>query len=91
MCDHLSDANPLSDRNIATLSNFVFAHYGSANTAITGRRREPKRARLAAAREGRVSRISPPASRRTLARGSTAVAFLGIAFLLARRQKTAPS
>ncbi|WFU42317.1 cytochrome c [Bradyrhizobium sp. CB82] len=76
---HPSDANPLSDRNIAALSNFVLAHYGSADTAITEQQ-------VAEERQGGAS--SPLLA---LARGSTAiaaaVAFLGIALLLVRRRK----
>ncbi|MCC8939790.1 Fructose dehydrogenase cytochrome subunit [Bradyrhizobium ivorense] len=74
-----TDANPLSDRNIATLSNFVLTHYGSADTTITEQQ-------VAEARQG-----GPSSPLLALARGSTsivaAIAFLGVAFLLVRRRK----
>lgn len=74
-----TDANPLSDRNIAVLSNFVLTHYGSGDTTITEQQ-------VAEERQG-----GPSSPLLALARGTTAtataVAFLSIALLLVRRRK----
>jgi fructose 5-dehydrogenase cytochrome subunit len=55
---HPTDANALSDRNIATLGNYVLSHYGSADSTITEqqvaevRRGGPSSPLLALARGG---------------------------------------
>jgi fructose 5-dehydrogenase cytochrome subunit len=76
---HATDANPLSDRDIVVLGNYVLAHYGSADTAIT---------ELQVAEERRGGPSSPLLA---LARGGIAataiVVFLGVAFLIFRRRK----
>jgi mono/diheme cytochrome c family protein len=74
-----TDANALSDRDIAVLGNYVLTHYGSANTTITEQQ---------VAKERRGGPSSPLLA---LARGgmaaATIVVFLGIAFLIVRRRK----
>jgi mono/diheme cytochrome c family protein len=77
---HPTDANPLGDRDIAALGNYVLAHYGSAGTTIT----EPQ---VAEERRG-----GPSSPLLTLARAgmaAAAVVCLGIAFLMFRRRKSA--
>jgi len=78
---HATDANPLSDRNIVALGNYVLAHYGSADTAIT----EPQ---VAEERRG-----GPSSPLLVLARAGMAAAAivvcLAIAFLIFRRRKSA--
>jgi mono/diheme cytochrome c family protein len=78
---HTSDANPLSDRNIAALGNYVLTHYGSAETTITEQQ-------VAEERRG-----GPSSPLLALARGGIAAAavvvFLGIALLMFRRRKSA--
>ena len=78
---HPTDANPLSDRNIVALGNYVLAHYGSADTTIT----EPQ---VAEERRG-----GPSSPLLALARAGMAAAAivvcLGIAFLIIRRRKSA--
>jgi mono/diheme cytochrome c family protein len=77
---HTSDANPLSDRNIAALGNYVLTHYGS-DTTITEQ---------AVAEERRGGPSSPLLA---LARGGMAAAavvvLLGIALVMFRRRKSA--
>jgi mono/diheme cytochrome c family protein len=77
-----TDANALSDRNIAALGNYVLTHYGAADTAITEQQ-------VAEARRG-----GPSSPLLTLARGGMAAAAvivsLGIAFLIVRRRKFPP-
>ena len=74
-----TDANALSDRNIAALGNYVLTHYGSADTTITEQQ-------VAETRRG-----GPSSPLLALARGGMAAAavvvFLGIAFLIVRRRK----
>jgi mono/diheme cytochrome c family protein len=76
---HATDANPLSDRDIVVLGNYVLAHYGSADTAITEQQ-------VAEERRG-----GPSSPLLALARGGIAAAaivvFLGVAFLIFRRRK----
>jgi mono/diheme cytochrome c family protein len=75
-----TDANPLNDRDIAVLGNYVLAHYGSGDTTITvqqvaeGRRGGPSSPLLALARGG-------------IAAAVAVVVFLGIALLIVRRRK----
>ena len=76
---HATDANPLSDRNIVALGNYVLTRYGAADTTITEQQ-------VAEARRG-----GPSSPLLALARGGMAaaavVAFLGIAPLIFRRRK----
>jgi fructose 5-dehydrogenase cytochrome subunit len=78
---HATDANPLSDRNIVVLGNYVLTHYGSANTILTEqqvaeeRRGGPSSPLLALARAGIAA--------------AAVVACFGIAFLILRRRKNA--
>lgn len=76
---HATDANPLSDRNIAALANYVLTHYGSADTTITEQQ-------VAEERRG-----GPSSPLLALARGGIAAAavvvFLGIAFLIFQRRR----
>ena len=79
---HPTDANPLSDRNIAKLGNYVLTRYGSATTTIT-------EAEVAEVRRG--GPISPLLM---LARGGVAAAvivLLGIVFFVLKRRKTSSS
>jgi mono/diheme cytochrome c family protein len=77
---HATDANPLSDRDIVVLGNYVLAHYGSADTTITEQQ-------VAEERRG-----GPSSPLLALARGGMAAAavvvFLGIVFLIVRRRKS---
>ena len=76
---HATDANPLSDRDIVLLGNYVLTHYGSAGTTIT----EPE---IAEERRG-----GPSSSLVALARAGLAAAVVvvcsGIAFFVFRRRK----
>jgi fructose 5-dehydrogenase cytochrome subunit len=78
-----TDANPLRDRDIVVLGNYVLTHYGSADTAITEQQ-------VAEARRG-----GPSSPLLALARGGMAAAVvvvcLGIAFLIVRRRKSSVS
>ena len=80
---HPTDANPLSDRDITALGNYVLARYGSAGTAITEQQ-------VAEVRRG-----GPDSPLPALARGGVAAAIivvlLGIAFVVFRRRKTVSS
>jgi fructose 5-dehydrogenase cytochrome subunit len=80
---HSTDANPLGDRDIAVLGNYVLAHYGSADTTITEQQ-------VAEVRRG-----GPGSPLPELARGGVAAAviivLLGIAFVIFRRRKTSSS
>ena len=75
---HPTDANPLSDRDIVVLGNYVLTHYGSADTTITEqqvaevRRGGPSSPLLALARAGMAA--------------AAVVVLLGIAFLIFRRR-----
>lgn len=75
---HSTDANALSDRNIATLGNYVLTHYGSANTTITEEQ-------VAEVRRG-----GPSSPLLGLTRGGMAVAagivLLSAALLITRRR-----
>jgi len=77
---HATDANPLSDRDIVLVGNYVLAHYGSADTTITEQQ-------VAEERRG-----GPSSPLLALARGGIAAAavvvFLGIAFLIFPRRKS---
>jgi mono/diheme cytochrome c family protein len=77
---HATDANPLSDRDVVVLGNYVLAHYGSGDTTIT----EPQ---VAEERRG-----GPSSPLLALARAGMAAAavvvFLGIALLVHRRRKS---
>jgi mono/diheme cytochrome c family protein len=77
---HPTDANPLSDRNITALGNYVLTHYGPGDATITEQQ-------VAEVRRG-----GPSSPLLTLARGGMAaavVALLGISFLIFRRRKSA--
>jgi mono/diheme cytochrome c family protein len=80
---HPTDANPLSDRDIAVLGNYVLTHYGSARTIITEKQ-------VAEARQGGPGSLLP-----VLVRGGMAAAaiivLLGIAFVIFKRRKTSSS
>jgi mono/diheme cytochrome c family protein len=80
---HPTDANPLSDRDIAALGNYVLAHYGAADTTISEQQ-------VAEARRG-----GPGSPLPALARGGVAAAvivvLLGLAFVVFRRRKTSAS
>ena len=76
---HPTDANPLSDRNIAKLGNYVLTRYGSATTTITD-------AEVAEVRRG-----GPSSPLLMLARGGIAagvIVLLGLVFLLLKKRKT---
>jgi mono/diheme cytochrome c family protein len=78
---HPTDANPLSDRNIAALGNYVLTHYGSADTIITEQQ-------VAEVRWG-----GPSSPLLALARGGMAAAavivLLGAALFIIRRRGAA--
>jgi mono/diheme cytochrome c family protein len=80
---HPTDANPLSDRAIVALGNYVLAHYGSASTTIT-------EAEVAEVRRG-----GPGSPLVALAQGGIAAAvvvvLLGIAFVIRKRRKSLSS
>jgi mono/diheme cytochrome c family protein len=80
---HATDANPLNDRDIIVLGNYVLAHYGAADTILTEQQ-------VAEARRG-----GPSSPLLALARAGMAAAaivvFLGIAFLIFRRRKNSVS
>jgi mono/diheme cytochrome c family protein len=75
-----TDANALSDRDIAALGNYVLTHFGSADTTITEQQ-------VAEARRG-----GPTSLLLVVARGGMAAAavivFLGVAFLAFRRRNS---
>jgi mono/diheme cytochrome c family protein len=77
---HATDANPLSDRDIVVLGNYVLAHYGSADSTITEQQ-------VAEERRG-----GPSSPLLALARGGIAAAavvvFLGVGFLIFRRRRS---
>jgi mono/diheme cytochrome c family protein len=78
---HPTDANALSDRNIAALGNYVLSHYGSADSTITEQQ-------VAEVRRG-----GPSSRLLALARGGMAAAavvvLLGAALFIIRRRGTA--
>jgi fructose 5-dehydrogenase cytochrome subunit len=78
---HPSDANPLSDRDIAALGTYVLAHYG------------PDGATISEQQVGEIRRGGPTSSLLLLARGGLGAAglvvILGTAFLAFRRRKPA--
>jgi mono/diheme cytochrome c family protein len=80
---HPADANPLGDRDIAALGNYVLSHYGSADTTISEQQ-------VAEVRRG-----GPGSPLPDLARGGVAAAvivlLLGIAFVIFKRQRTSSS
>jgi mono/diheme cytochrome c family protein len=78
---HPTDANPLSDRAIAALGNYVLAHYGSAGTTIT-------EAEVAEVRGGGPSSPLLALVRGGMAAGVVVVVLLGIAFVIRKRRKT---
>jgi mono/diheme cytochrome c family protein len=75
---HPADANPLSDRNITALGNYVLTHYGPGDATITEQQ-------VAEVRRG-----GPSSPLLALARGGMAavIALLGISFLIFRRRKS---
>jgi mono/diheme cytochrome c family protein len=79
---HPTDANPLSDRNIAKLGNYVLTRYGAATTTITD-------AEVAEVRRG-----GPSSPLLMLARGGVAagvIVLLGLVFFVLKRRKTSSS
>jgi fructose 5-dehydrogenase cytochrome subunit len=74
-----TDANPLSDRDIAKLGTYVLAHYGPGDTIITEQQ-------VSEVRRGGPSSPLLPLARGGLAAG-TAVVLLGAALLIFRRRK----
>jgi mono/diheme cytochrome c family protein len=80
---HKTDANPLSDRNIVALGNYVLTRYGAADTTITEQQ-------VAEARRG-----GPSSPLLALARGGMAAAaivvFMGVGVLIVRRRKNSVS
>lgn len=76
---HPNDANPLSNRDIAVLGNYVLTHYGAADTTITEQQ-------VAEVRQG-----GPGSSLPALARGGVVagvvVVLLGIAFVIFKRRR----
>jgi fructose 5-dehydrogenase cytochrome subunit len=80
---HATDANPLSDRNIVALGNYVLTRYGAADTTITEQQ-------VAEARRGGPSSPLLPLARGGMATAAVVV-FLGIAFLIFRRRKNSVS
>jgi mono/diheme cytochrome c family protein len=79
---HPTDANPLSNRDIAVLGNYVLTRYGSATTTITEQQ-------VAEVRRG-----GPVSPLLMLARGgmaSAVIVFLGIVFVIFKRRKTISS
>jgi mono/diheme cytochrome c family protein len=74
-----TDANQLSDRDIAVLGTYVLTHYGAGNTTITEQQVDELR------------RGGPSSPLLALARGglaaATVVVILGTAFLIFRRRK----
>jgi mono/diheme cytochrome c family protein len=77
---HPTDANPLSNRDIAALGNYVLTHYGSAHTTITEEQ-------VAEVRRG-----GPVSPLLALARGGMAAAaiivLLGVIFLIFKKRTT---
>jgi mono/diheme cytochrome c family protein len=74
-----TDANPLSDRDIATLGRYVLAHYGAHEATITEQQ-------VSEVRHGGPSSPLLPLARGGLAAGA-AIAFLGAAVLVFRKRK----
>ena len=77
--DRPTDANPLSNRDMTALGNYVLTHFGAAGAAITEQQ-------VAEVRRG-----GPSSPLLMLARGgmaAAAVVLLGVAFVLFRRRKT---
>jgi fructose 5-dehydrogenase cytochrome subunit len=77
---HPSDANPLGDRDIAMLGNYVLTHYGAADTTITEQQ-------VAEVRQGGPGSPLPALARGGVAAGIVVV-LLGIAFVIFKRQRT---
>lgn len=78
---HPTDANPLSDRDIAALGTYVLAHYGPGDTTISEQQ------------VGEIRHGGPTSSLLLLARGGLGAAgvvvIVGIAFFAFRRRKPA--
>jgi len=74
-----TDANQLSDRDIAVLGTYVLTHYGPGDTSITEQQ------------VNEVRRGGPSSPLLPLARGglaaATVIVILGAAFLIFRRRK----
>jgi mono/diheme cytochrome c family protein len=77
---HATDANPLSDRDIVVLGNYVLTHYGSAGTTIT----EPE---VAEERRGGPSSPLLALARIGMAAAAVVVVCLVVAFVIFRRRK----
>ena len=80
---HRTDANPLSDRDISVLGNYVLAHYGSADATISEEQ-------VAEARRGGPGSPLPLLARSGVA-AAIVVALLVIAFVVFKRRKTPSS
>jgi mono/diheme cytochrome c family protein len=76
---HPTDANPLSDRDIAALGNYVLTHYGAADATIT----EPQ---VAEVRQGGPGSPLPALARGGVAAGIVVV-LLGVAFVIFKRRR----
>jgi mono/diheme cytochrome c family protein len=74
-----TDANPLSDREIAAVGNYVLMHYGPADATITEQQ-------VAEVRRGGPS--SPLLALTRVGMAAAVVALLGICFLILRRRKS---
>jgi mono/diheme cytochrome c family protein len=79
---HPTDANPLSDRNITALGNYVLTHYGPSDATITEQQ-------VAEVRQGGPS--SPLLALARWGMAAVAVALLGISFLIFRKRNSVPS
>ena len=79
---HPTDANQLSNRDIAVLGTYVLTHYGAGDVAITEQQ-------VAEVRRGGPSSPLLPLARGGLAAGAV-VLVLGVALLIFRRRKAAP-
>jgi mono/diheme cytochrome c family protein len=77
---HPTDANPLGDRDIAALGNYVLTHYGSTDTTITEQQ-------VAEVRQGGPGSPLPALARGGVAAGIVVV-LLSIAFVIFKRRKT---
>lgn len=77
---HPTDANPLSNRDIAMLGNYVLTHYGAADTTITEQQ-------VAEVRQGGPASPLPALARGGVVAGIVVV-LLGIAFAIFKRRRT---
>jgi mono/diheme cytochrome c family protein len=77
---HPTDANPLGDRDIAVLGNYVLTHYGAAGTTITEQQ-------VAEVRGGGPGSLLPELARGGLI-AAAVIVLLGIALVIFKRRKT---